>query len=599
MIQQHEKAQSGHGAQTPFVFQVTAALRKFMLEHGGEQAVDFSIGTPPTSEGIRAKQMEILFGCAESPFDKDSLEDLLFTKLSEMVARMGVYEAAGGRDSLKKAMEDGLPEGFGVTIISGGGVKALDLWLKVKEDFDSAGDALIINRFEQVKQVLKERPVIMSTPIMERCGLAFFIGKDEFVKAMQSLHTALLGTPSAPQEDLLVFLSDPLVQDYLENALINEDNPSCLTDTLEFLALIYKEPLKVLAKEGIRLKHTFGRQFFICNFDGTLGKQKEAFALACGNGGGRQALYNIEDYLHTQGVASMVIFQPHWTYSNVYRNTELVFVPAGRSMGNGLAYQPDLEAVEKVFKELSVKGRVALTINSPNNPLGTVYSRASLEALLVLCERYKVFLIDDACYLHILRKTETERANVLAVACAMVDQKKLSQDFLKNIFVALTASKGLGMAGGRLGAIVTADQKALVNFEDQYAHELPNVVAFFFASRLTEDRKVFLDLLQEINDEIDRRVAKVTKILDEHAIRYTPPSGAFYIQIEVPFLKDRVTDMRQFALEMAEKKGVAFMPMEVFGGEKYALRLSLGGEKTMEQLQRDIEILLTQLTASA
>ena len=101
--------------------------------------------------------------------------------------------------------------------------------------------------------------------------------------------------------------------------------------------------------------------------------------------------------------------------------------------------------------------------------------------------------------------------------------------------------------------------------------------------------------MAEINDEIDRRVAKVTKILDEYDIRYTSPSGAFYIQIEVPFLKDRVTNMREFALEMAEKKGVAFMPMEVFGGEKYALRLSLGGEKPMDQLQRDMEILLTQL----
>ena len=154
------------------------------------------------------------------------------------------------------------------------------------------------------------------------------------------------------------------------------------------------------------------------------------------------------------------------------------------------------------------------------------------------------------------------------------------------------------MAGARIGAVLFNDENFGQIAEGSYSHELPNMMSFFLANKLTADPEAFRILLKVINAEIDARVEKVTEILHRHEVFYRKPAGAFYLEIRVPFLKERVSDMKDFALKMAREKGIAFMPMEIFGGEKYALRLSLGGEKSLRQLQEEIEILLVNLEES-
>ncbi len=189
------------------------------------------------------------------------------------------------------------------------------------------------------------------------------------------------------------------------------------------------------------------------------------------------------------------------------------------------------------------------------------------------------------------------QAPVTLFDCAdqMAETGQLARTFLKKIFCAVTASKGLGMAGARLGGIIYADDRFTNSIDEAYSQELPSSLAFYFANKLMEDRLSYLKLLREINAEVDQRVQKVTAIMDANGIEYVKPEGAFYLEIKVPFLKNKITDMKEFSLQMARQKGIAFMPMEIYGGEKYSIRLSLGGEKQLEQLQQETEILLSQL----
>lgn len=570
----------------PFVFQVSSALREFMLSHSGERTVDVSIGTPPTSAGIRAQQMELIFGVSENPFVEGSLEYTFFEKFGQMIYRMGKYEATGGRMELKDLFWGQLKDGESLTVVSGGEVKARELVALTKEENLIPGRDSV---FDGVR--------ILSDPLLERCALAIVAGPTELVKMMESLHTCTLGTPSAPQEDLFLFLRSPELKNYLENPTHDEEEDEhCLSEILEFISMLYHEPMTLLMEEGARLKKKFGPTFLKCFFpkivseaDTDLSEGLPPVQMVCGNGGGRQALFTIEKILAKRGLGKMILFQPHWTYHNVYRQTDLVSL---HTRENG---EPDMVALQKTLEEFSSKNeRTAITINSPNNPCGIIYRVGTLEQLLILCQKYNCYVIDDACYLQIVRSGE-HRPSLLEVAWRMVKESRLESAFLKNIFVALTASKGLGMAGGRIGAAVFFDEGCVSEMEENYVHEFPNLMSFFLAHKLSANQSAFMNLLQEINREIDERVMVVTKVLNENGLKYRRPEGAFYLEIQVPLLEKSVNDMKVFTLMMAREKGVAWMPMEVFGGEKYALRLSLGGEKSLEQLREEIEIFVGQL----
>lgn len=596
-------------SQTPFVFQVSSALREFILAHAGERAVDFSIGTPPTSAAIQAKQMELIFGTNENPFSEGSFLYMFFEKLRTMIANMGRYEITGGKNILKQRFEKEYEVLFGhnsaVTIVSGGAKKAVNLWEKVEKKFEGIEVTVIHNEHEARLAQQKNNAAghggtlfIVSTPLMERCSLAAVIGPSLAVEALESLHTCILGTPSTPQEDLFLLLEEIEMKNFLEN-LGDEEEEHGLSEIIECISMLYREPLSLLGQEKVRLKKNFETQFLNCFFKEK--NENEPVQIVCGNGGGRQALHVIENILADRGLKNMILFKPHWTYSNVYRQAQLISL---NSAENG---EPNFDILEKTLQKIAYeygcaegpnKGEegilTAITINSPNNPCGVIYSVKTLERLLTLCQKYNVAMIDDGCYIEIVRSDETAMT-LLEVAIKMTKNGQLKSSFLKNIFVAMTASKGLGMAGGRLGAVIFFDESLRQEFEKLYSDELPNMTALFLASKLMEDSSSFAELLKTINEEIDERVKLVTKILGNHKLIYRRPQGAFYLELKVPFLKKMVNDMKIFALTMAREKGVAFMPMEVFGGEKYAIRLSLGGEKSAVQLREEMEVLVSQL----
>ncbi|MFA5829790.1 MAG: pyridoxal phosphate-dependent aminotransferase [Candidatus Gracilibacteria bacterium] len=616
----------------PFVFQVTSALRQFLLERSGENGVDFSIGTPPTSEKIRLRQLEMLLGCVDNPFREGTRDSELFWKIDKMIFEMGRYETPGGRDLLSPNLRKKLPNGVSTTLINGGLRKALELWQILKrkspemKELAEIKDPIIAGNEHDLIPILTSQTqiealtplhsnvILFSNPLMERCSLTILIGPAKIVSAIQGLHTSLLGTPSTPQEDLYELLSDRDFQKYLEAGDDSENGFSAgagieadtekndLGDMIGFLSFVYSDPISALVEEAETLKKNFSKKFLHCFFEHLI--EHEDIKMQSGNGGGRQALHIIENLLIDEGVENMLLFKPHWTYNNVYTRLPLIGLPTA---SNG---QPNLEALEEKIRELTQDGakkNIALTINSPNNPSGVVYSQKTLTQILQLAEKYGIYLIDDACYIHILRqknnsatnsnysKDSDNSATLLDVATQLLEKGQLARTTFKKIFTAVTASKGLGMAGARLGGIIYADDRFTDRIIEGYSHELPNILAFYFANKLMDDRLSYLKLLREINAEVDQRVLKVTSIMDQHGIEYKTPAGAFYLEIKVPFLAEKVPDMKEFALKMAREKGIAFMPMEIYGGDQYSIRLSLGGEKQLEQLQQETEILITQL----
>lgn len=566
----------------PFVFQVAAALKRFSLKNPEKKVADFSIGTPPTSIAIWKEQLKILFGFSENCFPEESAEDFLFRPFSAMIYRMGSYERSGGCDQLLDQplfFDLDLPKGTRATVISGGQKTARRLWHEIQLQFPGVQ----MLEFKKGLDVGDSNKLfLLSSDLLERCSLALFIGSEDIVSSLMAVHTGLFGTPSAPQEDIYFLLSSGQFRNVLKS---NVDGSPALEEFRRFIVSLEHDELPLLLKKANRIKKVFSRRFIDCFFP-TLSNQPY-FHFVPGNGGGRQALHAIETALIHKGIEKMLIFEPFWTYHNVYTRLEIEALPSVRN-------KPDLEKLELLLKKNSRP--LALTINSPNNPTGHVYSRDILKKLLVLSERYGLYLIDDACYIRILRLEETNRDDLFSVAYDMVKNGDLDKRVLQKTFAALTVSKGLGMAGARIGGVFCYGKGILPILEKEYEQEMPNMMAFFIAEKLCKNISSFQNLLVKINTEIDERIDLVTKIFDKAGLLYEKPAGAFYIQLKVPFLQGKIVNMKNFALQMAEEKGMAFMPMEIYGGEQFALRLSLGGKKSLQQLETETRTLVYTLT---
>lgn len=63
----------------------------------------------------------------------------------------------------------------------------------------------------------------------------------------------------------------------------------------------------------------------------------------------------------------------------------------------GPEFQPDLDALESA---MSANTRV-IVVNNPHNPMGTVFSRTSLERIIELAERFNAIIVTDEVYEHL------------------------------------------------------------------------------------------------------------------------------------------------------------------------------------------------------
>lgn len=109
-------------------------------------------------------------------------------------------------------------------------------------------------------------------------------------------------------------------------------------------------------------------------------------------------------------------------------DTEPVFVPIDKSTG----YQLTVEQL-KAYQDIK-----AVQISSPSNPIGNVYSQATLKALVDYCENHQIYFISDEIY-HGLVYGQTAHTAL---------------EFSDNAIVINGLSKYFGLPGLRLGWVI-------------------------------------------------------------------------------------------------------------------------------------------------
>lgn len=256
-------------------------------------------------------------------------------------------------------------------------------------------------------------------------------------------------------------------------------------------------------------------------------------------------------------------------YPSFTRGLGAKAVPFGLEERN--KFHPDLDEIAaKITSRTSV-----IIFNSPNNPTGTVFSKAALEKIAELAKEHDLWIISDEIYARIL--FESEYQSIWAIP-GVAERTVIIDGF----------SKSFAMTGWRLGYAV-----APVHLID--AMDLLVLNTFTCAAEFTQVAAV--EALHDSTGAVDAMVEEYRKrrgllIAGLNRIpgfRCQAPQGAFYAWVNI---EDTGLSSEKVQTILLEEGGVAGIAGAAFGpGGKNFLRFSLVSarnllEDALERMQR-------------
>lgn len=269
--------------------------------------------------------------------------------------------------------------------------------------------------------------------------------------------------------------------------------------------------------------------------------------------GAKMAIYNAIQTVINPG-DEVIIPMPSWvSYSEMVKLAEGTVVPVETRFEDDYCL-----TAEQLRKAINPRTRM-LILCSPNNPTGSVYSRAQLTALVEVLKDYpNVVILSDEIYSRIIYDGLEVRGERLAVASpSMAEFPELAE----RLIVVNGVSKAYAMTGYRIGWLLcknTAFIQACTRLQGQQL-----TCATMVAQRAAE---AALTGSQECVEEMRRVFAERRALICQLAaevpgFQFNEPKGAFYLFPDVSAIGtgDEVAEM------LLEKAHVAVVSGSAFG----------------------------------
>ncbi len=245
-------------------------------------------------------------------------------------------------------------------------------------------------------------------------------------------------------------------------------------------------------------------------------------------------------------------------YFVAYRN--IVYMSGGKPVA--VDTYPDFQIRAAAIEPLITDRTRALILNSPNNPTGMIYSRAELEKIVALADRYGFHIISDEVYTPFIYEGGYTSLGHLTGEAIVVN----------------SFSKSAAMTGWRLGYVsgpsAVIDQMAMLQ---QFAYASTNSVAQYTALRAFE-----VDYSEQRHNYQRKRDLCYEMLMQKYAV--LKPAGSFYIFPQAP--EGSATAFFQ----RARDAGVLIIPGKDFSRRDTHFRISFAVSD--EVLMHGMEILL-------
>ena len=228
-------------------------------------------------------------------------------------------------------------------------------------------------------------------------------------------------------------------------------------------------------------------------------------------------------------------------------------------------FEPDLDAMERLITPRTK----LLLINSPNNPTGAVYRKATVERLIEIAQRHNMWLVSDECYDQLLLDGSWTSPGSLAP-----DDPRIASCF--------TFSKTYAMTGWRMGYVTGSAElmDSVTKVLESNSSCVSTITQVAGEAALAGPQ----DCVEEMNKAYRRRRDLVVEILREAELFITEPRGAFYCMADVA---PSGLGSRDFAFKLLRERGVSVAPGTAFGEvARDAVRISLASSD--EDLQEGV-----------
>ncbi|WP_108251711.1 pyridoxal phosphate-dependent aminotransferase [Planctomonas deserti] len=258
--------------------------------------------------------------------------------------------------------------------------------------------------------------------------------------------------------------------------------------------------------------------------------------------GASQALYQAMSL--TLGAGDEILLPdpgfPTFTMNARMLQAEPVYYPLRPEGG----FLPDLDELERL---ITPRTRVLL-INSPSNPLGTVFPREVLQSLVNLARRHDLWIISDEVYEYFTYGS----AEHVSVGTLDADDR---------VFSVFSLSKTYALTGARVGYLVTPPGLApIMRSAQEAAISCVNTPAQYAGVAAIEGDQTHV---AEARGHYEENLRLATRMLDDRGIRYLEPLGAFYLWIDMSHATNG--DVSAWAERLLLTERVAVAPGRAFG----------------------------------
>lgn len=248
----------------------------------------------------------------------------------------------------------------------------------------------------------------------------------------------------------------------------------------------------------------------------------------------------------------VITFEPYYANYNSYATINGVKIVPVLTKGETGFHLPERQVIE----EKITKKTKAIIICNPNNPTGTVYTRAEMEMLVSICEKNNLFLISDEVYREFVYDGK-KHVSILEFMKKYPD-KMILLDSL---------SKRYSLCGARLGMFVSLNEDLIAGVLRIAQGRLSSgLIDQEMASKLTQVKGSYF---KEVHKEYQtRRDVLYNGLKSIPGVFLEKPEGAFYTIVKLP-----VTDTEDFCQWLLskfvhEKTTIMIAPAAGFYGTK-------------------------------
>jgi aspartate aminotransferase len=353
------------------------------------------------------------------------------------------------------------------------------------------------------------------------------------------------------------------------------------------------EPVKAAAEAAIRtgftkytassgideLKQTIVKKL---ETDHGLRYEKSQILVSCG---AKHTLYNLAEALFEAG-DEVLIPAPFWvSYQDQVLLNDATPVLVHASEADGYAVTSDM------LKARITKRTKAVIVNSPCNPTGATYDRASLEGIAQIALAHDLVIISDEIY----EKITYDGVRHISIA-------SLGPEVAARTVVVNGVSKAYAMTGWRIGYAAGPREliTAMANIQSQSTSNPTSISQKAAVAALNGGDAFPRQMVQEF----DRRRRVIVERLNKiPGVSCRMPTGAFYAFPNVSGLFGRrhaagtIASASDLATYLLQEARVTVVPGEPFGSDRH-IRLSYA--TSLEAITRGldrIEAAVRKLTA--